>query len=177
MWFGQFEMFILEWMNRPTSGLSSYSLLYIHIQTTCTVGNYCRGLCVSSLKLLREHLPFQVSVVRRVVGDVEPSCVSLLAVNFGKDEKRELWATISLFCQRGETVWGGGLSSRRGGTQASVSFSVRGSSGGSCGTFGTAMPRWSFSKDCFIWQINMDEVMEEEREREARSGMLDYTML
>lgn len=54
--------------------------------------------------------------------------------------------------QRWETVRGGFVVTRRGRAQSSVRDSVRVSSGGSCCTSGTTMPRWSFSKDCFIWE-------------------------
>ena len=40
--------------------------------------------------------------------------------------------------------------------QASVRDSARVSAEASCCTSGTTMFRWSFSKDCFIWEVNTD---------------------
>lgn len=48
---------------------------------------------------------------------------------------------------------------RRGRAQGSVMDSERVSVGGSCCTSGTTMPRWSFSKDCFICRINTVRVV------------------
>ena len=123
-------------------------------------------------------MPFQVSQARRVVGNVVPplACPPL----FWKRGKRANRPPPLYY-----GVFGGGRRSKgkeclpeEAGGQASVRDSVRVSSGGSCCTPGTTMPRWSFSKDCFIWGINMDGVVGERCEKEVASeGVLDYIML
>lgn len=95
------------------------------------------------------------------MGNVVPLCIPLLVFHLEMRQRANcvspFYSTSPPGCvQKWETV-SRELLTRRGRAQASVRDSVRVSSGGSCCTSGTTMPRWSFSKDCFIWSRSVTE--------------------
>lgn len=121
-------------------------------------------------------LPFQVSQVRKVVVVVAAVVAVVvvvpqyfpfpfLVVNSGNKGKSNLCPDPSrsvLFfflpgCSRRWETERVGVQMRRGRTQSSVRVSASVSSGGSCCTSATTMPRWSFSKDCFIWSRSVTD--------------------